>query len=334
MTAENMNVPMMINDDKRGGSFGPLYSKDSVYKDSVWVDTSHIVVGLDGYSETRTVTIERGRCTALKIAQMVANGFNIIDGNRIMARNIHKDQAQIWSRSNAHSSMVVISNDNPYLPLTPGTTRGINLTFHRNYYIRMPELTSPYDFALANIDGQMATNMHNGYEYSNREVTATIKQPTRVAYVGSPSFTTGSFIYWEQPQSYMASTTMHFPYGMMTLNNKNAETDITYTDDVQTFTWTIPSRLTQADLVWRLNQCFDTAALNIQWIPESDGYYIHADYVFSLTGNLGTIIPASGSQSHTWRIPFDDGVYYANYGPMVGEYPVDITNGLSNIRLY
>ena len=54
MTAENMNVPMTINADKRGGSFGPLYSKDSVYNDSVWVDTSHIVVGLDGYSETRT----------------------------------------------------------------------------------------------------------------------------------------------------------------------------------------------------------------------------------------------------------------------------------------
>ena len=30
MTAENMNVPMTINDDKRCGSFGPLYSKDSV----------------------------------------------------------------------------------------------------------------------------------------------------------------------------------------------------------------------------------------------------------------------------------------------------------------
>ena len=56
--------------------------------------------------------------------------------------------------------------------------------------------------------------------------------------------------------------------------------------------------------------------------------------MLSLSGNLGTIIPASGSQSHTWRIPFNDGAYYANYGPMVGEYPVDITNGLSNIRLY
>ena len=117
--------------------------------------------------------------------------------------------------------MVVISNDNPYLPLTPGTTRGINFTFHRNYYIRMPELISPYEFALANIDGLTATNMHNGYEYSNREMTVTLnfKQPTRVAYVGSPSFTSADFIEWEQPQSYTANTTIRFPYGVMILSN-------------------------------------------------------------------------------------------------------------------
>ena len=29
LTADNMSVPMTINDDKRGGTFGPLYSKDS-----------------------------------------------------------------------------------------------------------------------------------------------------------------------------------------------------------------------------------------------------------------------------------------------------------------
>ena len=68
LESENINVPMTINDDKQGRLFGPLYSKDSVYNDSVWVDTSHIVVGLDGNSETRTVTIERGTCSALAIA--------------------------------------------------------------------------------------------------------------------------------------------------------------------------------------------------------------------------------------------------------------------------
>ena len=246
----------------------------------------------------------------------------------------------------------ILISENPFIQFTPGSYAepgGVYLsctfTFHRNWYIRMPELTTPYDFALSVYDGLKDTNLENGYTYSNREMAISFNQPARV-YFASPVTLLGdnslqplaSFVEWEQPQSYTANTTIRFPYGMMTLGEEGSsaslETDITYTDDAQTFTWSIPSRLTQNDLVWKLNQCFDTAALNIQWIPESDGYYIHADYVFSLNGNLGTIIPASGSQSHTWRIPFDDGAYYVNYGPMVGEYPVDITNGLSNIRLY
>ena len=95
MTAENMNMPMTINADKRGGSFGPLYSKDSVYNDSVWVDTSHIVVGLDGYSETKTVTIERGFYSALKIANMIANGFNAIDGYQVFVRENNRGEVQM-----------------------------------------------------------------------------------------------------------------------------------------------------------------------------------------------------------------------------------------------
>ena len=211
LTADNMSVPMTINDDKRGGTFGPLYSKDSVYNDSVWVDTSHIVVGLDGFSETRTVTIERGRYTALRIAELIHDGFNANDGYQVFVRENHRGQVQMGPRSGTYPSMIVVSNDNLYLPLTPGTTRAVNFTFHRNYYIRMPELTTPYDFALANIDGLTATNMINRSVFTNREMTVTFIQPTRVAYVGSSSFTSADFVDWEQPQSYMANTTIHFP---------------------------------------------------------------------------------------------------------------------------
>ena len=85
-----------------------------------------------------------------------------------------------------------------------------------------------------------------------------------------------------------------------------------------------------------MNAKFASLNINVSlnWIPEADGYYINANHVFSLSGNLGTIIPVSGSLSHTWHIPFDDGAYYSKYGPMVADYPVDITNGLSNICLY
>ena len=213
-----------------------------MYNDSVWVDTSHIAVNLDGYSETKTVTIERGSYSALRIAEMIRDGFNAIDGYQVFTRENHRGEVQMGPRSGTYPSMIVVSNDNPYLPLTPGTTRVVNFTFNRNYYIRMPELTTPYDFALANIDGLTATNMHNGHTYSNREMVVSFIQPTRVAYARSPSFTSVDFVDWEQLQSYTANTTMRFPYGMVTLDNENVETDITYMDDTANHTWTIPSR--------------------------------------------------------------------------------------------
>ena len=84
-----------------------------------------------------------------------------------------------------------------------------------------------------------------------------------------------------------------------------------------------------------MNNMFETNGMNgVKWISESDGFYFHADYMFSSSGNLDTIIPISGSQSHTRCIPYKDGASYVNYDPMVGTYPVDIANGLSNIRLY
>ena len=119
-----------------------------MYNDSVWVDTTHLVVGLDGYSETKTVTIERGVYSALQIANMIATGFNAIDGYQVFTRENHRREVQMGPRSGDYPLMIVVSNDNPYLPLTPGLSRGIYFTFHRNYYIRMPELTSPYEFAM------------------------------------------------------------------------------------------------------------------------------------------------------------------------------------------
>ena len=127
--------------------------------------------------------------------------------------------------------MVVISNDNPFIPVTPGIICRLEFTFHRNCYIRMPELTTPYEFAMVNIDGLRATNMINGYEYSNREMTIEFIQLTRVVYVGNdeiiPSYAT--FVDWDQFESYMTISTIRFLYGMMTLNDSAAKTNVTYT---------------------------------------------------------------------------------------------------------
>ena len=97
---------------------------------------------------------------------------------------------------------------------------------------------------------------------------------------------------------------------MIVLSEEGEETSINYMEDTQTQIWNIPSHVTQDNLVWHLNNMFETNGINgVKWIPKSDGFYFHADYLFSSSGNLGTTIPISGSQSHTRCIPYKDKAY-------------------------
>ena len=184
------------------------------------------------------------------------------------------DLYRMGCRNGAVPRFIQIS-DNSFIQFTPGPYAepgGVYLscyfTFHRNYYIRMPQLTTPYDFALAVYNGLTQTNLENAYTYSNREITISFKQPSRVYFASpvtlldeggseaspgtaslfhdSPLLPLASFVDWEQPQTYMANTTMRFPYGVMTLDEGGSsaflEADITSTDDTQTFTRTTCSR--------------------------------------------------------------------------------------------
>ena len=51
------NTPELVI---HGSSIGPWYSKDCVHHSRVFVDTTHIVVGLEGYDKTVDVTLPRG----------------------------------------------------------------------------------------------------------------------------------------------------------------------------------------------------------------------------------------------------------------------------------
>ena len=59
----------------------------------------------------------------------------------------------------------------------------------------MPELTSPYEFAMTNIDGLKAANMINGHTYWNCEMIISFIQPTRIVYALSQSFNSDDFIH-------------------------------------------------------------------------------------------------------------------------------------------
>lgn len=49
---------------------------------------------------------------------------------------------------------------------------------------------------------------------------------------------------------------------------------------------------------------------------------------------IGSSNPVNGSISHKWFVPYDDERMLDNTRTLFGDYPVDITNGVSNIKLY
>ena len=179
------------------------------------------------------------------------NGFNVIDGYRISDRVSNGCQMYWDPWSNDHPSMIIISNDNLWLPLTPVTIRGINFTFHHILYIRISELTSPYDFALANHNRLLETNLKNGYTYSNREMIISFKKHAHVHFVSPQSFNSDSFkgFFDWLLRFYDHSTTIRLPYHMIVLSEEGEETSITYMEDTQTQIWNISSRVIQENLV-------------------------------------------------------------------------------------
>ena len=136
------------------------------------------------------------------------------------------------------------------------------------------------------------------------------------------------FIYFNNDGEYRTTQTIRYPFKRYEYDN------VEYGEGDASVELNTSGYLTQSEFIDKMNEELTNNNIDVQWTPGADGYTINADHVFTLSGNMGTTIPVSGSYSHTWKMPYIDGAYYANYGPMVAEYPVDITNGLSNIRLY
>ena len=117
---------------------------------------------------------------------------------------------------------------------------------------------------------------------------------------------------------------------------------VTYTDSNgnSTSVQLVGAVLAQEYYIQSMNTKFAQNNIPIQWKKGATGYEIDSDKVFTLTCSaldssfLGPISPVSGSISHKWYLPYNDGRIFDNTGALYGDNPVDITNGLSNIKLY
>ena len=82
-----------------------------MYNELVFIDSTHIVVGLDGYNETATVTIPRGDYSAISIANMIVGGFNRINENRVIAKKENGVKINITPQTSDDPFLKIISND-------------------------------------------------------------------------------------------------------------------------------------------------------------------------------------------------------------------------------
>ena len=66
-------------------------------------------------------------------------------------------------RNDLYPSLIIIFNDNLHHPLTPCTTRGVNFSFHRNWYVKIPELCPSLGFANAIYEDILKTELKGSY---------------------------------------------------------------------------------------------------------------------------------------------------------------------------
>ena len=226
-----------MNGDKRGEWIGPWYSKDCAYHDEVYIDTSNFTIEIKDYGEVPN-TIPRGRYSALEIMNMIAHVINDLCASFsirscLVYVSVESGRSIRMGCCNRAVPRLVLISENPFIEIIPGPYNepgGVYLscrfTFHRNWYIKMLELTSSYDFPLTVYNGLSKTNLENKYTYLNRGMTIFFKQPARIHFVGAnPLLNADSFkgfIDWRQSQivpTYDYSAMIRFPFHVMVLDS-------------------------------------------------------------------------------------------------------------------
>ena len=118
---------------------------------------------------------------------------------------------------------------------------------------------------------------------------------------------------------------------------KNNTFVITYDEQEYSFKLNL-SFCTQKMIIDKMNEWFENNNIDLQW-TFNDLYYIlisdksvKSNSLFNPVNKIENVEGGSDNIKLRWR--FDDDMYYNTLKDYYSEYPVDITKGYSNIRLY
>lgn len=65
-----------LHSDKRGGSMNPWYAKDCVFNNDVYIESTNIVLGIEGFTERSILSLSRKWYGALAMANSISNAIN------------------------------------------------------------------------------------------------------------------------------------------------------------------------------------------------------------------------------------------------------------------
>ena len=246
--------------------------------------------------------------------------------------------------------------DNPFFPVdNRNNIRSMILSFRRCWYVKMPNLTTPLGFVDALYNGIMksefkdkittskgsgAVGKRNVYirRLMNMRFVNESKEVVVPSFVGT---TKKSFLNLNNTSDYQSIKSISFYFKSESIPRN----DISYTDSngnttIINTSGGMSGLMTQDRYIQFMNESFASNNIPIEWKKGATGYEINSDEVFTLTCNtldssfIGPSNPVSGSISHKWYLPYNDERMLDNTGALYSDNPVDITNGLSNIKLY
>lgn len=350
-------VLIVTNSNKRSGTTNVWYGSKCDYGDEVCIGNDiHIKARISGDTVDINHTIKAGKHTLKEIGDGIMNAVN----NRY--REYTNDYIYI-GRYERHGYILVRHNgtvrdvtyecDNPFFPLECSKeVKTVFLSFRRNWYVKMPNITTPLGFVNAMYNGVIKTEFKQSVSTTLGSIpvgmrNVNLHREMRIQFVNelkqviSPSFigsSSRSFMYYPNNNQYQKQKSITFYF-----NSQHVRSfPVTYTDSNgnSASIQTVSSVQNQEYFIQTMNTKFAQNNIPIQWKKGATGYEIDSDEVFTLTCSIldssfpGPITPVSGSISHKWYIPYNDGRIFDNTGALYGDNPVDITNGLSNIKLY
>ena len=351
ITADNHTSEFQTVNTNTSGTIA-LYSKDVEYGDSIPIyGDIHITVQFKGDAYVNSFTIPSGKYTKINLVKTIVDNINKraldLSSATYVTYKIQNNRYVILCRNNTNPDVITTCSD-VLFPIPNGTWRNFTFKYIEARCIKMPTLCTPLEF-FSKVRDEIKPDLFNTVTEEVGRKNLLLKRNHKIYFVNpttlakvTPSFIGNfltDFIYYNNGVARDTVFRFYFYYMTKTISSENTLTYKNSAGQSKTITL-LKNNFTQEEFIQDMNEKFAANDIPLEWLYTSDGYMIKSDDPFTLTCSLlndkflGPSNPVSGTVSHIWKIPFNQLIQLDNTEALYSDNPIDITNGLSSLKLY